>query len=400
LSLQPRVSPRLLSIAAALLLLLVIVSVLRREPPPPKLVVVPKTPPRLDADLSAVWLSFLPSLLTNVNDVPKYAGSKTCGGCHPRETKEHAGSGHALTLKPVDPQRERKYFRLGVVLNDVRRGIKYHPEVHDGRLLIRHEGLKSPKTVSVDLALGAGANGQAFLSVHEDGSGLLCRTALVKRKGKMVWAWHPGLQPEKELPAPEGTPLHQTAFTMCISCHSTTMTMRYNADTARLGIGCERCHGPAQEHLTAVGKDLAGVKAGTVASGMPSIGKLSSVEELALCNTCHRPLGTLKADGEADDMVRGQPLLLQRSRCYKESGGKLRCSTCHNPHTNAEHSQAHYRTVCMSCHTPAKPEQRPCPVQPRGDCVSCHMSNDRISIFANVDFTNHWIRRRPKNELR
>lgn len=377
-----------------------IVSILRREPPPPKLVLGPKPPPSLDADLSTVWLSFMPSLLTSYDDLPKYAGSKTCGGCHPKEADGHATSGHALTLRPVESAQVDKHFNLAAVLNDARRGIKYFPEMDGQGFVFRQQGGSSPKSVPIDLVLGAGANGQAFLSLREDGGGLLCRPALVRQKGEMVWNWHPGLEPSKEISAPEGTAIPSAGFSMCLSCHSTTMTMRYNPEVVRLGIGCERCHGPAKEHLEAVGKDLDGVKAGTLPSGITSIGKLTSVEELALCNACHRPLGTLKKDGEPDDLVRGQPALLQRSRCYVESGGKLRCSTCHDPHIDTVRSKPHYQRICMSCHTPEKPKQRPCPVEPRGDCVPCHMSKDHITIFGDVDFTNHWIRRRPKSEVR
>lgn len=86
--------------------------------------------------------------------------------------------------------------------------------------------------------------------------------------------------------------------------------------------------------------------------------------------------------------IRFAPVGFQRSRCFRESRD-FSCVTCHDPHGNVRKEPEFYRTVCSGCHG-NKPRQTPCPVQPRGDCVSCHMP--RAIIQRNGIFTDHWIR--------
>jgi len=117
------------------------------------------------------------------------------------------------------------------------------------------------------------------------------------------------------------------------------------------------------------------------------------------CATCHR--STTPGGLQATDpvVVRFAPVGFRRSRCFRESGGRLSCVNCHDPHGDASHEPASYNQVCARCHdadvkaavpTPASPADHACPVRPRGNCVSCHMP--RRIIQRNGIFTDHWIR--------
>ena len=108
------------------------------------------------------------------------------------------------------------------------------------------------------------------------------------------------------------------------------------------------------------------------------------------------------------------------SRCYAESGGTLGCTTCHDPHRNAETTPAYYEAKCLACHatspgpggagrtTPstANPTSPPeaqktirsrCPVNPSGDCLRCHMPKVPYD-WLHGSFTDHYIRIHSSSE--
>jgi hypothetical protein len=88
------------------------------------------------------------------------------------------------------------------------------------------------------------------------------------------------------------------------------------------------------------------------------------------------------------------------SRCFTESGGKLECVTCHNPHVTVyrkDRSADFFTSKCLGCH-----EKTSCPApaaaraatSPPDDCVACHMRRGEPDDHRHADFTDHWIRKR------
>jgi hypothetical protein len=93
------------------------------------------------------------------------------------------------------------------------------------------------------------------------------------------------------------------------------------------------------------------------------------------------------------------------SRCYIDSGKKLDCVTCHNPHRDAETSSDYYEAKCLQCpgsETPIRSAaskagagntfkaRTTCPVESRKGCIACHMPKDGKSV-PNSEFTDHLI---------
>ena len=172
-----------------------------------------------------------------------------------------------------------------------------------------------------------------------------------------------------------------------------------------LGIGCQRCHGPAAAHV-AFQQDNPGIKtAGFIVSSKT----LNRQQQLDQCAVCHsgndkrkiqsrfmfRPGDTLAnyflpavtADSTNHFDVHGNQFnLLRQSKCFLQSTS-INCSTCHNPHSNANLPVAVYSQKCMSCHNQAAGNF--CTVKPvagtalQDNCIDCHMPNqssDAISF--------------------
>ena len=180
------------------------------------------------------------------------------------------------------------------------------------------------------------------------------------------------------------------------------------------GIGCQRCHGPGARHAAiAVTGDLEKTKRAIV-----NPARLDPRRRRDVCYECHmqpavalfgirtfgrdihsfRP-GQLLAEysplidiDEKDRFeINHHPYRLEQSRCFRESGAKLTCLTCHDPHRKVAEPQraAHYRAVCLSCHQKAH--------RATEDCVSCHMPQRRTQDVVHAVMTDHFIRRVPPN---
>jgi len=155
-----------------------------------------------------------------------------------------------------------------------------------------------------------------------------------------------------------------------------------------MGVGCEACHGPAKRHIEAVQhgeKDLH-------MASLSALGGQALSQQL--CGQCHRsPVG----DNPDDPFNRGQlprlqGLALSRSACFTNSNGKLSCLTCHDAHDQTPPTRAMYNGKCMGCHSGGTPEQQACRIEPKGDCVSCHMPAQTVGMPFGLSYRTHWIK--------
>lgn len=198
----------------------------------------------------------------------------------------------------------------------------------------------------------------------------------------------------------------------CFFCHNT------DAGATARGIGCDRCHGPGSAHLEAA-RQGQGVEAARHAIVNPA--RLSPQRQREVCLQCHLETTNLSLPGELPVYGRemfsyrpGEPLTsyalyfdhapgkgyddkfefssapyqLFRSECYRNSGGTLTCTTCHNPH-KPEEDRTRSIAACKGCHAPKQDHH------PGEDCVTCHMPERRPSDAIHVTIADHLIRRVP-----
>ncbi len=246
----------------------------------------------------------------------------------------------------------------------------------------------------VDYALGSGHHGVTMLARDPDGRHRSLRLSYYS--GGDYWGLTNGFEAKPADPHGYiGAVLNEDSFRNCLNCHSTRFTAegdRRGPEVADHGIGCERCHGPGDTHVRAVEASFP----------QPAIARpklASPAQRLKLCAQCHSSDGVIPpADPR---FIRFQATTLPYSRCVSESGGKLDCVACHDPHRNVETNPTYYDARCLACHGDgSKPDPgvrveavaaSRCKVNASTGCTTCHMPKvEKIMPF--MSFTDHHIR--------
>ncbi|HEV2856662.1 MAG TPA: tetratricopeptide repeat protein [Thermoanaerobaculia bacterium] len=363
---------------------------------------------------------------------PGYVDERSCALCHSRIAASYPEKGMARAFQSPRPETAIEDFAAppfvhtpsGQSFQMVRRG---------DRLVFRRwqtdpEG--QPINVfeqEVDWILGSGDHARTYL--YRTSGGELYQLPLAWYTQERRWGMAPGFD------RPDHDGVLRRVRRECVFCHTSYPDMPAGADAygapqvfpARLpeGIGCQRCHGPAAEHVwLAMGG--VGVKE-EIRASIFNPGRLPPARRDEVCMGCHlQPsvaLPGLRRFGRSDFSFRaGEPLSdylvqvdveeegrapserfeinhhpyrLHQSRCFLESGGALSCLTCHDPHRRVPEREkaVHYRSACLSCH--GQKAHTGDPARREGDCASCHMPKRRTQDVVHVVMTDHLIRRTP-----
>jgi hypothetical protein len=299
----------------------------------------------------------------------------------------------------VSYARDAASFRTGNVVRDETTGGAFRPLIVEKTLTI--EGRQGPNraTTQPTHAVGSGVAGTTYLEVNAEGLCLMPRVQAYRQKGRVIWDWTPGLQPGAPLETPLGTVLRGDALADCLSCHSTVLSIsgvRIDESKSIFNVGCQRCHGPAREHLRQVTQRPAPISAKADALGMPRLSALNAAQVTKLCETCHRGLRPIPKGEVPATLARLQGRALSMSACFlKGDQEKLSCLSCHRPHARKETAPAAYERTCKGCHSPAVQPVILCSVDQKKGCVGCHMGKEALTIFGKSEYANHWIRKRP-----
>lgn len=161
----------------------------------------------------------------------------------------------------------------------------------------------------------------------------------------------------------------------CFQCHSTgpvSVSGTHKIEPAEPGVRCEVCHGPGAAHAKAPSKKNIGNPA-----------RFNGAEQNQFCGSCHRKPTPSGDDTDFRDPwnARHQPLFFDQAKCFKATGGKLNCVTCHPPHGGAT------KSVCAGCHPAVK--HLPATRTATRTCESCHMP--LVKPQPELAFANHWI---------
>jgi len=370
---------------------------------------------------------------------PGYADERACALCHPKISNSYREKGMARAFRLPRPENDIESFAAPPFVHAASRQ-SFQMLRRGDRLVFRRWQTDSegqPVNVfeqEVDWILGSGDHARTYLyRAGRDGTGAgeLYQLPLAWYTQTRSWGMAPGFD------RADHDGVLRRVRRECVFCHVSYPGVPAGADAygapqvfpARLpeGIGCQRCHGPAAEHVwLALGG--VGVKE-EIRASVFNPGRLPPARRDEVCMGCHlqpsvalpgvrrfgrgdfsfrpgEPLADylVQVDVEEEGRtaaerfeINHQPYRLRQSRCFLESGGALSCLTCHDPHRRVPESEraAHFRAACLSCHRQTLKAHAGEPARLEGDCASCHMPKRRTQDVVHVVMTDHLIRRAP-----
>jgi predicted CXXCH cytochrome family protein len=393
--------------------------------------------------LAAAWIytrgQALPSSNPQTaNPQNAYADAAVCADCHADKAAGYQKTGMGRSFARVLLENAPKF---GKPFHHKPSDSYFAMIVRDGKLYQRRWqiGFDGKETnvdeKQTDFVVGSGNHSLTYLHLTSRGALQVLPLSWYSEKGG-YWDMSPGYD-QPDYPG-SVRPVHYE----CMSCHnaypkipqpleSIASAEMIFAQPLPQGIDCQRCHGPGQRHV-----DLAsaGGKPEQIRAAIVNPKRLDPDRELEVCLQCHMETTSLnlphairRFDKAPFSYVPGQPLgdfsvefdktggikdrfeiahgayRLRQSQCYLQSAGKLRCTTCHDPHDipRGPAATVRYNGVCATCH--ADILQRAAASGPHvtgADCVGCHMPKRRTDDVVHVVMTDHLIQRhKPAGDL-
>lgn len=208
----------------------------------------------------------------------------------------------------------------------------------------------------------------------------------------------------------------------CFECHSSNIGFIHGNETENAavtdpvrseamdrksfiaGIDCERCHGPAAQHVS-FHEQNPGQPQGRF---MTRIMGMTRQQQLDACAVCHSGNDRIKLQSRfsfqpgdtlshffgalTDTVIKTEPdvhgnqyALLSESRCFTQSL-QLTCNTCHDPHRDTPGDLALYSSKCMGCHQQGTAsfckESTTAAATLVQNCIDCHMPRQASSAIS------------------
>jgi predicted CXXCH cytochrome family protein len=298
----------------------------------------------------------------------RYVGSEVCAGCHRAIYDSQAKTAMANTWRPNATPAQPLKLDEGALHYEVRRAGD-HVEFSVAKI-----------SAPVSAMVGGKRHGISYLlrldridDIPLERAALIEGRYAVGRLGTLVLS--PGFQKEEptDLEGSLGRVLNPRFEQRCLSCHGQPGTLGAGKQG---GVRCESCHGPASAHVDSRVRPK----------------HLSEANSMEVCAQCHSGLSaTTHTDPMPEDLiVSSQVLALRHSECFIQSGEKLVCTACHNPHEDSAVVEQTSVAVCLRCHSLTAPQHAAiCPINRTQGCVGCHMPKVHLDSFQVAD---HWIR--------
>lgn len=319
----------------------------------------------------------------------EYAGTASCRNCHREIYDSFKTTLHHLESAPASEENIKGSFlnSKNILYLDSNHWVVMKKQA--GSLYqVAYANGKEKRAEKFDIVIGTGKHGQTYLYRKNN---QLYQLPLSYSANTHYWANSPGYPKDQIL-------FDRFIESRCLECHTTFAKeqpiLGFTPDAMIFGIQCERCHGPAKDHVdfqSAHPEEKRGKSIVNPASLPPAVA-------MDICAVCHS--GTMQEKTEAFSFMPGDTLtnhfyknprvedsagldvhanqygLLTASKCYRLSG-TMNCSSCHNPHVKEKGNLTAYAQKCMTCHNPD--DHNFCTLQPQpgfsmeANCVNCHM---------------------------
>lgn len=371
----------------------------------------------------------------------QYVDPALCAQCHADIANSFKKTGMGRSLYRLEPGNAVENFTPGKPFYHeasdcyfamIERGGKYYQRRWQRGFDGRETSIDEKQ---VDFVMGSGNHVRAYLHLTSRNTLQQLPLGWYAEKGG-YWAMSPGFD------RPDYPGSTRLVTYECMFCHNAypQIPRGHEEPGARAeflqpipeGIDCQRCHGPGQLHIETVARRDA--TAGEIRGTIVNPKRLTSDRELEVCMQCHLetttdplPHAIRRLDRGPFSYLPGQPLgdfrltfdraegmgdrfeiaygayRMRQSQCFLKSEGRLRCTTCHDPHNipRGEAAKVHYNGICRDCHAAAFERTAASGAHPAGaNCVSCHMPKRRTDDAVHVVMTDHFIRsRQPPGDL-
>ncbi len=440
---QPSTARTILSAAVILLVLVGLAISLRPRLFPAKKPVPVVTPVEVTSPTGGTprGIDSPNSPFLNTRPEVKYVADTRCDDCHAEiaaRYRQHPMGRSISVLDAAAIEAEAKIapapaesLQLG--------GFEYEVDYSGGKAVHRESYLdangESALTISKELAyeVGAGSRGRSYLVRQGDH---LLMSPLTWYPAHDKWALSPGYERNH-------SHFYRPVIGACLFCHAGEAKWDENTRNRyeepilpQPAITCQRCHGPGELHVAKHSSALPLTSGEGRGEGIeitndfdPTIVNPAHLPDplaLDVCAQCHLSgAARVIAPGQHwNDFRPGLPLSdfiaiyverqsaghhfvghaeqMQESRCFVGSEGKLRCTSCHDPHgVPAKDEQVEfYRQRCLECHGEGKnscAEIQEVRQAKQDNCVACHMPALSTEI-AHAAVTDHRVPRRPNAE--
>lgn len=334
-----------------------------------------------------------------------YAGSESCVKCHQTQYESAFHSSHFKATAPAVPKNVLGDFKKGNNAFVYDKNTKLvMEERNDSLYQVLYKYGKEVKAYPFDIIFG---------TKHAQTSGYwknyyAYELPISYYKSINNWATSPNYSVT--------TPYFDRKILKdCFACHSSNIASKYvttsstnthtfvgmevedfmSKNTLIYGIDCERCHGPAKQHIQAHLK-FPDLKKAQYIVAFKNLNRQQRIDACALCHSGnsknklksrfqYKPGENLsdyfsENPNSRDTLnydVHGNQLgLLSQSKCFKKSQ-TMDCMTCHNPHQDKPQNDISYSKICMSCHQDTKHNEVTLKTISKSmlanNCVECHM---------------------------
>ena len=326
------------------------------------------------------------------NKVSQFSGSLACAKCHQKIFDSHIQTAHFLTSQIANEKNIKGSF------NEGENKFYYNPEMvvsaeKRGDQLFQVEYVNGVEKLAepFDITVGSGKRGQTFLYWKKD---RLFQLPISYFTAAKQWSNSPGFSNRIVFKRP--------ITSRCLECHSTYFEKisteniepeEFSKTNIVMGVDCEKCHGPAAQHVDFHEKNPSEKKGRYIID--PN--SFTRKQQLESCRLCHggkiaktKPsfsfrTGDNLSDYFAIDTITKNPAdidvhgnqygMMIASKCFRMS--EMTCGTCHDPHQNDTGKKILFSQHCMSCHNEEHnnfcKEKNKVGKKIIDNCIDCHM---------------------------
>ena len=394
--------------------------------------------PRLRAAIPWFLIFFAAPAFAQTAASNSYVDPALCAQCHAAKARTYHLTGMGRSFYPMTAEAVGADLKAGLPFYHSASDTYFTVIERNGKYFHRRwqAGFDGRETnveeKQIDYVLGSGNHARTYLHLTPRGTLQQLPLGWYAEKGG-YFAMNPGYD------RPDYGGSTRAIHYECMFCHNGYPRIPAGHDETGAeaqyvqplpqGIDCQRCHGPGRLHVEAAKR--AGATADQVRAAIVNPARLSPEREMEVCLQCHlettsrllphslqrfgrgpfsyrpgQPLADFRlsfdmADGKNEGFeVAHAGYRLRESQCFLKSAGRLRCTTCHDPHEipRGETATAHYNSVCRNCHGASLPPRAE--HSSDANCIACHMPRRRTDDAIHIVMTDHRIvRRKPAGDL-